>query len=287
MQDIRLKLKRQVEILGMILSQNFSDIMRITDLASAFNVEGLTIMRDLQQLRSYGIEIHSTKKHGVCLQKQIDKEVLKGLIHQYSLLCLSNEFVEKSTTLLVKRLGEKSLANLVVIQMSIENKNGVLIDYEKENGTVEFGKEINPLLIFQKESYWRVLGLSNNQVKQFHLNKIIEARASGNTYILPENLIIQDLFKNSWKSWIGKDEYKVKLKFAKKWAERIMPKQLMDFEVYQKQQDGSVFYETKVNSLEEMASWIVSRGSGVIVIEPEELKQMVLNLAREAQSNYD
>ena len=287
MQDLRIKLKRQVEILGTILSQNFSDILRISDLASAFKVEDLTIMRDLQQLRSYGIEIHSTKKHGVCLQKQIDKEVLKGLIHQYSLLCLSNEFVEKSTSLLVKRFGEKSLANLVVIQMCIENKNAVLIDYEKENGTVEFGREINPLLIFQKENYWRVLGLSNNLVKQFHLNKIIEARASENTYTLPENLIIQDLFKNSWKSWIGKDEYKVKLQFSKKWAERIMPKQLMDHEVYSKQKDGSVIYETKVNSLEELASWIVSRGSGVLVLEPEELKIMVLNIAKEVILNYN
>ncbi|MCC7159283.1 MAG: WYL domain-containing protein [Ignavibacteria bacterium] len=286
MQDLRIKLKRQVEILGIILSQNFSDIIRTTDLASIFKVEDLTIMRDLQQLRSCGIGIHSTKNHGICLDKQIDKDVLKGLIHQYSLLCFSNEFVEKSTTLLVKRLGEKSLANLVTIQMCIENKNTVLIDYEKENGTVEFGREVNPLLIFQKENYWRVLALSGKLVKQFHLNKIIEARASDKTYMLPDNLIIQDLFKNSWKSWIGKDEYEVKMKFSKKWAERIMPKQLMDHDVFTKQKDGSVMYETKVNSLEEMASWIASRGAGIIVYEPEELKQKVLDLANGVLSNY-
>ncbi len=45
-------------------------------------------------------------------------------------------------------------------------------------------------------------------------------------------------------------------------------------------------YETKVNSLEEMASWIASRGAGIIVYEPEELKQKVLDLANGVLSNY-
>ncbi len=287
MQDFKIKLKRQVEILGIILSQNYSDVIRITDLALLFNVEDLTVMRDLQQLRANGIDIHSTKKHGVCLNSQIDKTVLKNIIHQYSLLCLSHEFVEKSTSLLVKRLGEKSLANLVTIQMCIENKNAIAIDYEKENGTVEFGREIYPLLIFQRDDYWRILSLSGDQIKQFHLNKVIEARAMEKTYLLPDNIKIQDIFKNSLKSWIGIDEYKIKLKFSKKWAKRIMPKQLMDHEVFTEQPDGYVIYETKVNSLEEMATWIVSRGEGIIVTEPKELKEMVLNIAKQVISNYE
>lgn len=287
MQDYKIKLKRQVEILGIILSQNYPALIRITDLAAIFSVEDLTVMRDLQQLRTYGIDIHSTKKHGVCLKKQIDKSVLKNLIHQYSLLCLSHEFVEKSTALLVKRLGEKSLANLVTIQMCIENKNAIVIDYEKENGSVDFGREIYPLLIFQRDNYWRILSLSGNVIKQFHLNKIIEARAIDKTYLMPDNIKIPDLFKNSWKSWIGEDEYIVKLKFSKKWAGRLMPKNLMDHEIYLEQADGSVLYETKVNSLEEMASWIVSRGGGVTVLQPPELKEKVMKLAREVLSNYD
>jgi predicted DNA-binding transcriptional regulator YafY len=61
----------------------------------------------------------------------------------------------------------------------------------------------------------------------------------------------------------------------------------MDVESFVENPDGSVIYCTTVNSLEEIASWIVSRGKGVVVLEPAELKEKVLALARDSISNYD
>lgn len=107
MQDLRFKLKRQLEILGIILSQNYPGIIRSADLAYMFEVEELTIMRDLQQLRASGIDVHSTKKHGVCINKRLPDEKLLELIQQYSSLYTSAPFADKSTNLLVNRLGGK------------------------------------------------------------------------------------------------------------------------------------------------------------------------------------
>ncbi len=53
-----------------------------------------------------------------------------------------------------------------------------------------------------------------------------------------------------------------------------------------KQQDGSITFECTVNSLNEIAGWIVSRGEGIKVIEPDELKDMVRNLAKGTLRNY-
>ena len=64
MQDARSKFKRQLEIVGLILSQNYPGVLKPADLAYIFNVEELTIMRDLQQLRSFGI-----KKMGYAFQR--------------------------------------------------------------------------------------------------------------------------------------------------------------------------------------------------------------------------
>ena len=44
--------------------------------------------------------------------------------------------------------------------------------------------------------------------------------------------------------------------------------------------DGSIDYETVVNSLNEIASWIVSSGKGVVVLEPESLKRVVIKAAK-------
>jgi predicted DNA-binding transcriptional regulator YafY len=286
MQDIRNKLKRQIEILGVILSQNYGGILRTFDLAEIFNVEDLTIKRDMKELRSFGIKIHSTKKNGVMLTGIIDDDKLRELIQQYTALCQVPSFVEKSTSLLVRKLGEKSLANLTILQKCIEDNRCAIVDYIKESDELEFRQEICPVLIFQRDNYWRLLAVKNDKIKLYHLNKIIEVRISDKKFKKISNERISEAFKYSWKSWIGDAAIKVKLKLSSKWVKRIKPKQLMDYEEFTELDNGDAIYETTVNSLEEISSWIVSRGSGIQVIKPPELKEMVISLATDAINNY-
>jgi predicted DNA-binding transcriptional regulator YafY len=286
MQDLRNKLKRQIEILGIILSQNFGYPLRTFDLADMFEVEELTIKRDLQDLRSFGIKIHSEKKRGVNIYGVLDEKRLRELIQQYQALTSAASVVEKSTTLLVKRLGEKALANMITLQLCIETNHAAMIDYEKESDELEFGRQIYPVLIFERDNYWRVLAINNDRLKQFHLNKIIEVRRTEKTFKPVAREKIEDIFKNSWRSWLGESKIKIKLKFSEHWSERIKPKQLMDDEVFTQNPDGSVVYETIVNSLEEISGWIASRGEGVTVIEPEELKKKVIEIAEGVLKNY-
>lgn len=286
MQELQSKLKRQLEITGLILSQNYSGIIRSGDLAYIFKVEELTIMRDLQQLRADGIDIHSTKKHGVCINNRIENKKLQQLIHQYSALSESFSFADKSTRLLVSRLGEKSLANFVILQMAAEQNRCAVIDYEKDNGMLDFAREICPVLLFQNDNYWRVLTCSNSLFKQFHLNKILEARPSEKKYPPIDDNILDDVFKFSWKSWIGNEKFDIKLLFSKVWKERLSLRQLMTDEAITESENDSYIYATTVNNLEEVASWIVSRGKGVKVLSPEELKIKVISLAKDTLENY-
>lgn len=287
MQDIRSKFKRQLEIVGLILSQNYSGLLRSADLAYIFEVEELTIMRDLQQLRSIGIDIHSTKKDGVCINKKLHEQKLLELIQQYSSLSQNSAFADKSTKLLVNRLGEKSLANFVILQMAAEKNRIAAIDYEKDNGMLDFGREICPVLVFQSDNYWRVLTCSEGKFKQFHLNKILEARQTERSFPNISDNVLEDVFRFSWKSWVGTDKIDIKLQFSTVWKERILPKQLMTNETFTESEEGNFIYETTVNSLDELASWIVSRGKGVKVIEPDELRTRVISLAKDSLGNYE
>ena len=286
MQELRNKLKRQIEILGICLSQNYEYPLKTFDLADMFNVEELTIKRDLQDIRSFGIDIHSTKKKGICLSNKMDESKLRELIHQYSALCYTESYVEKSTSLMVKRLGEKALSNMVTLQICIDKTLTAQIDYEKESEELEFRREICPVFIFQSDNYWRVLAADRDKLKQFHLNKIIEARMTDKKFVKVLKERIEDLFKYSWRSWIGPEKYNVKLKFSSEWADRLLPKQLMDTEVITQNDDGSVIFEAIVNSLDEIATWIAGKGDGVIVLEPKELKDKVIKIAQGVLGNY-
>ena len=98
---------------------------------------------------------------------------------------------------------------------------------------------------------------------------------------------IDELFLYSWKSWIGSDKINVKLRLSEQWAAKIKPRQVMIYQDIINNEDGTVDLRITVNSLEEIASWVVSRGEGVTVLEPEVLKNKVINLAKGALKNYE
>lgn len=286
MTEFKNKLKRQLEIIGICISQNYPGNLNTFDLADMFGVEELTIKRDLNDLRGEGIDIHSVRGKGICLSSNLSEEKLRELIQQYTALSISYEAVDKSTGLMVHRIGEKALANLVILEMCIESHTRALIDYEKESEGVDFRREVSPHRIFQRDNYWRVLAVENGILKQFHLNKIIDARPTNYKFEpLPKDKI-DELFKYSWRSWLGDERYNIKLKLSHLWADRLLPKQLMEHEKITELEDGSVIYETTVNTLDEIAGWVVSRGKGVVVLEPEELKSRVIELVKGCLGNY-
>jgi predicted DNA-binding transcriptional regulator YafY len=285
MLDIRNKFKRQIEILGICLTKDYIG-KSPAEFAVTFNVEELTIKRDLADLRSFGIQIHSLRSRGIVLDTAPGPGKIRELIRQYSALNTASGYVEKSTALLVTRLKEEALANMVVLQMCIDSNRTAIIDYEKDADIFERNQEIEPLLIFQTDNYWRLLTMDKGRIKQFLMNKIFHARQSKRIFKPVANEKIEDVFKYSFRSWLGEDTYSIKLQFSSYWADRLKPKQLLDSETFTVQSDGSIIYDAKVNSLDEIAGWIVTRGEGIKVLEPEQLKDRVLELANGVLKNY-
>lgn len=284
MLELQTKIKRQIEIVG--LSIDHKSALKPVDLAVMFNCEELTIKRDLQELRSYGIDIHSVPKKGVCLDNSIDQQKLKALVTQYIGLSNSEVTFDKATTLLVKRQKLKAIENVVKLQRSIEQSTVAVIDYVKEEKQEEHGKEICPLQIFQSEGYWRVLAVNDELIKQYHMNKLLNVRTTTRKFRRVPQEQIDDMFRYSFRSWVGSEKHNVKIGLSKVWAKRMKPRQLMETETITENSDGTVVFEATVNSLDEIASWVVSRGEGVTVLEPLKLKEMVMFLAQGALKNY-
>ncbi|MFZ4622252.1 MAG: helix-turn-helix transcriptional regulator [Bacteroidota bacterium] len=285
MLDLQTKIKRQIEIIGLVSDTN--TIYHTADLADLFDCEELTIKRDLQELRSAGIDIHSEKSRGVCFGNPIDNKIITELVLQYVGICYSQNAIDKTTSFMVKKKKIRSLHDIVQLQRSIEQRKMVVIDYEKEKDDIEKGREIGPLLIFQSEGFYRLLALHNGIIKQFHLNKILSLKPISKSFkaISPHKL--EDLFRYSWKSWLGNERHSVKLLFSKEWIEWRNPRHLLDAETLEEQSDGSAIITVTVNSLNEIASWIAGRGKGITVIEPMELKDKVVELAQGALFNYN
>lgn len=115
--------------MGLILSgiKNYA----IADLAYQFNCEELTIKRGLKELRNMGIDIHSSGKNGIKIYNALDEDLINGIVSQYLSNSLIDNYYNKATNLLIKKLGTKSLENITLLQSSIENETKVEIIYLK------------------------------------------------------------------------------------------------------------------------------------------------------------
>jgi predicted DNA-binding transcriptional regulator YafY len=282
--ELQTKIKRQIEIVGLCLEDDTP--LKPVDLAEMFHCEELTIKRDLQELRSYGIDIHSVQRKGVCLSSPLDTPKLRALVMQYIGLCTSEHTVDRATMLMVRKLKAAALRNVVRLQRSIENNRIAVVDYQKEEQEVDRGREICPLQLFQSEGYWRVLAVNDGLIKQYHLNKFLHVRETDRRFTPVPREVIDDMFRYSFRSWVGSERHVVRIQLSHIWAGRIKPAQLMETQVITENEDGSVVFEATVNSLEEIASWVVSRGEGVKVLEPAALRELVTARARGALSNY-
>jgi predicted DNA-binding transcriptional regulator YafY len=284
MPDFQNKIKRQIEILGYAMDSD--TCLRAGDLADLYKCEEVTIQRDLMELRGNGMDIHSRKREGVHLATALPMKAIRELTLQYLALCSPSAAVDKGTAVLAKQWKAKTLHNVVLLQRSIELRRVVIIDYEKEAGHFDLRCSIYPLLIFESEGSWRVLAQHDDRMKQYHLNKVTSITPTGKVFPRVSQEQIDDMFRYSFRSWLGTDQHHVRIKLLPPWPERIKPRQLIESQVITEDADGTVIFEATVNSLDEIASWVVSRGEGVIVLEPEALKQKVIRLAEGVLRNY-
>lgn len=278
------KIKRQIEIVGKALSSDES--FSIVDLAVDYNVEELTIKRDLSELRSRGIDIHSLKKSGIKILNPIKIETLQELILEYIGFSYSENYPDKSTSILIQKLGEKALWLITQLQKAIEQNLITIIDYQSTATTTKKNVYIQPLKIFQSQGEWRLLAVNKNLIKQYYISKILDVKITSEKFKPLEKEKIESLFSSSLKSWIGPEQFSVKIRFDKNWAEVIKSKTYLLNQKITDLEDGSVIFEGNVNSIDEAATWILSFGKGVKVLEPKQLKERVIQLAKEALSNY-
>jgi predicted DNA-binding transcriptional regulator YafY len=284
MLEVQTKVKRQIEMLGLTIMN--TEGLKDADFAVIFGRDIPTIKRDMQELRGLGIPIHSEKKKGLCLDGKMEPGLVRELVLQYMGICNSTSGFDRATTLLVKKQKHQALSIVVTLQRCIENSTAAVIDYQKDEHEIEHNRELHPLIIFSSDGYWRVLAVNDGRIKQYLLDKILSIKSSGKRFKRVPQEQIDEMFRYSFRSWVGAEKHRIRIHLSSVWAGRLKPRQMMETQVITENDDGSIVFEATVNSLQEIASWAVSRGDGVRVLEPPELREMVVRLARGALANY-
>ena len=284
MSDIRDKIKRQIELLGMVL--NDPERYKIVDLEIIFNCNQATIKRDLKELRALGVDIHSISKRGVRVESSINTKVMNDLINDYILLSNSSINIEKSTHFLVTSKKESALSNLALLQYCIDRNLAVKILYNKKNKKTAALRELFPITIFYGQNEYRLFALEDKVYKQFLLSRIESVEITSKKFKPINKDKFESRFATSLDVWLGEKTYKVKLLLMKSWLTSRKVPLLTENQTIIKNPDGSMLLEAAVSSLVEVSHWVLAQGIGIKVVEPKELQKLVLELAEATISNY-
>lgn len=152
-------------------------------------------------------------------------------------------------------------------------------------------RTVEPLGMVCKRSVWYVIAHEPliDEIRTFRVDQIGSAEVrERETFVYPDDFCIQDYISSSWGVFKDDPVEVVRLKFSPEVALRIKnicyhPSQKLIKELL----DGSVIIEYKVCGLIEMKSWIMQWGNRVTVLEPERLRQQLLDMAREMIKKYE
>ncbi|MBM4165657.1 MAG: WYL domain-containing protein [Ignavibacteria bacterium] len=270
-------LKRQIEILSLIEKEpNKYDK---SDLSDLFNVEFPTINRDLQAIRKMGYKVHSIKKK-LRLLNVLESDDYNKLLSQY--LLSSNRVVTfpKNISLTTLKLQDKTLNIFIQLVKAIEKKTQIEIDYYKVFDDVLVRRAVNPFKLIPTMKEWLLIGDSEGSVKQFYVDNIVKIYEKKTIFSKPSSKDIRKIYYESWETYCGDESIGIKLLFSSKVAHVIKNRIWNEHQMLEIQPDGRILLSFKVSELSEMLGWIMSWGGDVVIIEPNELRTMVLKAAK-------
>jgi len=153
--------------------------------------------------------------------------------------------------------------------------------------TGESNRVIHPYAILTYKGSYYVIAYceKRNRILDFKLCRIREYKVKEDRFIMDKDFDLKEYMKNS----IGlyKDEnIKLKLRIEKPLSYIVSEKLWVENQKISWNEDESIIFEAEMQGKTEIISWILSMGSKVTIIEPEELKNEIKEEVMKMQAIY-
>jgi len=140
---------------------------------------------------------------------------------------------------------------------------------------------VDPYGLIYKMNTWYLVAYCHwrNEIKMFRVDRIKELEKTAQSFEIPKDFSLGEYMGDAWQVVRGKSQL-VKLCFSPSVAERILENKWHNTQILELLKDGSVVMKIRVSGLSEILSWVLGFGKDVEVLEPKELKEMVLETAK-------
>jgi proteasome accessory factor B len=174
------------------------------------------------------------------------------------------------------------------LDTGLKNHHRLRVIYSSQKSNADKEYIIDPYAIVFRRHSWYILAASreHSKVRQFKLARFRSAADTGELFEVPQDFDVDEYFRLSWEAWAGGEPTAVKVRFSPKVARIIMESRRHPTQIVTLQPDGSVVFEVCVAGIEEIAIWIMGYGKDAEVLEPNSLREYILDHARGMSALY-
>ncbi|MDC7233905.1 MAG: WYL domain-containing protein [Spirochaetales bacterium] len=162
-----------------------------------------------------------------------------------------------------------------VLMEGVKENKAVRVQYKKPGGDKWEEKTLEPYYLVAYKGSWYIVANTLKDIRTYALSRMKEAHKTSRAFTIPSTFILDDYIDPEWGIYARKEKYQFTLKFSPHAAPIIKEKRWHKDQNIEELDDGSLILSFPSGQLETIGRWVLSWGSDVEVLEPDELILMI------------
>jgi proteasome accessory factor B len=177
---------------------------------------------------------------------------------------------------------------LAQLQLALLERRKVAVCYESyfERGEIDTLLHLYRLQFVNRGWYAIAFSQMHDEVRTFKVERIVRADTLDETYTPDPDFDLEAYYGNAWQMIRGEKSYHVVIHFSPKVAGNVEEIAWHKTQQTERRSDGSLVFEVDVDGVSEIAWWILGYGKEAVVLEPPELREVIVEHARTLTASY-
>jgi predicted DNA-binding transcriptional regulator YafY len=260
---------------GLVLAEAFRT--NLTGL-SAMEIQALFLGRPMHVLNDLGL-------HQASEAALIKLQAVLPAMYRYNA-----EYVRQRIHVDVagwQRPGEERQAFLPLLQEAIWQERKVSITYQRGDSTVE--RVLDPLGLVAKGRIWYLVAAVDGETRTYRISRIQQASTLDQPCTRPPNFDLASYWKQSSADFVANiPRYVVSVLMAEHAIARVIHagRFIQIEQVGQPDADGRVAARITFEIKDEACGYLLGFGTDIEILEPQELREQMINLAKRLVAFY-
>ncbi|MEZ6065514.1 MAG: WYL domain-containing protein [Planctomycetaceae bacterium] len=177
----------------------------------------------------------------------------------------------------------------VATQRALAARKKIRIEYDSLYEQKRFSTLVSPYRLVFFGRAWYLIGRSSRDraVRTFHLGRVLKHELTDDTYSIPQRFSVDRYFGKAWRMIREPGNLQtVKLRFQPMVSRNVGEVLWHKTQKLTWNDDGTLDFEVRVEGLREIEWWIMGYADQVEVLEPIELRKMVVGRIESMRQTY-